>query len=957
MRAKRSIIVFVFSMLAAFAFASISYAETTFSAAWAQDSSGNWNIYQTVGNERKQVKNAWVCDDAVAGNGQNVWYLIDHSGAMVSAGLVKDGTGNYYSLETNHNGYYGMLRYQTGDYNCNGQTVHLELESVHNGSFAAIKNNDAIEKLKAIYGLPDVSQINNSNIFYTSAWVKTTTKGTGGPGGGGGSSGGGSNGGTSSGGNPGSQNSYDVEDFYGDIGDYSVSSEKQAKVNSVIKDFVDTYITIGMTDFEKEMTIIQWMVENITYDEVNYRNKTIPQDDYTTYGALVNRICVCDGYAHAFVDICDACGITARRISNYGHAWNLIRLDGDWYHVDVTWEDPIGNSIYGFGNLRNQYINLTDTEIAASHAHWHESTPAAMGRKYGHLVVERWIQTGELEDPDVLEEEQRISIEQMFAKIEKDGGKVIIYSNTKQVADEIVDFLSPLVDERMEIYPKIAIRFVPPLYTRSRLGDYNTVTSICKEIAEIVNNALMAKYPGIIEKKILSLSAAYTGDLVIYGIGRTQFHYTTGNRAKLNYTIKYVVTGTDTLINEISGIAEIDADVIVPACPDGYDYDGYSLEENSNIMVKFDENSPIKYHIESFRIQTRKDAELTINIRPKGKKWITFNCTDQEGRTILRTGRYYDNDDPGSFDPPEISGFVCNREHANKVISRWNHKSTFTIDYYKFDCMFTLQYVNEETGEVILSREVEYASGVDYYVKVPEALLNEQGYYFKNKDALLTGEDYSKIYKVTGGKTYKVNICPIIEYKIGFYNTLYQLVATRTEKAPYYTYTSYKESDFSDLTDYEAYSVTNGHVYTSDKPCVSVYVYELSREHTYKLSFYDSYHEITQPSVELTGLTHGTVIHVADYIDDDIMIVNPEDETITVRDFSTTYRIFYIRIAKKPSELLGAGASAKNAPEDPAPTLGENKMLRPDCFAEPFVVNGTEEYMTVEAAEAVERKE
>ncbi len=139
-----------------------AYAASTFSEYWYQDGSGAWHIKDGNGN---MVTNAWLCDDAVASNGQNVWYLIDGSGNMVSAGLVQDGTGNYYSLETNHNGYYGMLRYQSGNYD----GINLDLESSHSGSFAAIKNQDGIEGLKAKYGLTTVN-ISNSNCVYTSSF-------------------------------------------------------------------------------------------------------------------------------------------------------------------------------------------------------------------------------------------------------------------------------------------------------------------------------------------------------------------------------------------------------------------------------------------------------------------------------------------------------------------------------------------------------------------------------------------------------------------------------------------------------------------------------------------------------------------------------------------------------------------------------------------------------------------
>ena len=139
----------------------LSYA-STFSEFWYQDTQGNWHIQDQNGN---MVTNAWLCDDAVPSNGQNIWYLIDSNGNMVSAGLVQDQTGNIYSLETSHNGYYGMLRYKSGAYD----GVYLDLESSHGGSFAKIKNQEGVTGLQGIYGLTQVN-IDNSNCVYTSSF-------------------------------------------------------------------------------------------------------------------------------------------------------------------------------------------------------------------------------------------------------------------------------------------------------------------------------------------------------------------------------------------------------------------------------------------------------------------------------------------------------------------------------------------------------------------------------------------------------------------------------------------------------------------------------------------------------------------------------------------------------------------------------------------------------------------
>ena len=139
----------------------LSYA-STFSEYWYQDNQGNWHIKDNNGN---MVTNAWLCDDAVGSNGQDVWYLIDANGNMVNTGLVQDQTGNIYSLETSHNGYYGMLRYKSGAYD----GVYLDLESSHGGSFAKIKNQEGVTGLQGIYGLTQVN-IDNSNCVYTSSF-------------------------------------------------------------------------------------------------------------------------------------------------------------------------------------------------------------------------------------------------------------------------------------------------------------------------------------------------------------------------------------------------------------------------------------------------------------------------------------------------------------------------------------------------------------------------------------------------------------------------------------------------------------------------------------------------------------------------------------------------------------------------------------------------------------------
>ena len=175
--------------------------------------------------------------------------------------------------------------------------------------------------------------------------------------------------------------------------------------NNEIKFIIDNfanYITPTMSDFEKEITIIKYLVETVSYDENEIGNDDpFINDSYKAYGALVNGKAVCSGYAKAFDLLAKSYGlssiiVTGTATNSSGitepHAWNQIYLDGEWYNVDVTWEDPITNVKVGFNNLFNKYINRTDAEFAINHTR--DNGNICTATKYGKNVVAYYLNTG-----------------------------------------------------------------------------------------------------------------------------------------------------------------------------------------------------------------------------------------------------------------------------------------------------------------------------------------------------------------------------------------------------------------------------------------------------------------------------------------------------------------------------------------------------------------------------------
>ena len=219
---------------------------------------------------------------------------------------------------------------------------------------------------------------------------------------------------------------------------YLADDESQnTDVIKAIEEFILKFIKPEMSDFEKEMQIIKYLVATVSYDEDEEYNDT-PEitDSYKAYGALINHKATCSGYAKAFDLIAKTCGLSSIVVTGTAknskgieapHAWNQIYLDGEWYNVDVTWEDPNTNIEVGFNQLFNNYINGTDVDFSVNHErdNGHECTAT----KYGKKLVAYYLQTGIVDfngNLDVI----RKSYEQQIAKLanenKQDESKAIL---------------------------------------------------------------------------------------------------------------------------------------------------------------------------------------------------------------------------------------------------------------------------------------------------------------------------------------------------------------------------------------------------------------------------------------------------------------------------------------------------------------------------------------------------
>ncbi|MEE0800683.1 MAG: transglutaminase domain-containing protein, partial [Gemmiger sp.] len=122
------------------------------------------------------------------------------------------------------------------------------------------------------------------------------------------------------------------------------------------------------TDLEKVIYVHDWLVQNIAYDSANMN--TVILDDHNMRNALLEGRAVCDGYSKTYICVLNRLGIPAVLVtsSQLNHAWSLVQLDGQWYHVDCTFDDALCPTSDKLGRcLHSNLLTSTDWMLGSGH--------------------------------------------------------------------------------------------------------------------------------------------------------------------------------------------------------------------------------------------------------------------------------------------------------------------------------------------------------------------------------------------------------------------------------------------------------------------------------------------------------------------------------------------------------------------------------------------------------------
>lgn len=163
---------------------------------------------------------------------------------------------------------------------------------------------------------------------------------------------------------------------------YLTDLKKEMHVNKEVDKILAEIIKKDATEFEKVKAVHDYIVLNGSY------SSDTKNSQYIAYTFLTEKKGVCQAYALLMYKMLDELNLQVKYIKGYSnnerHAWILVNVDGSWYHVDPTWDDPIGNKK---DEVRYKYFMLTDKQMAKTHYWEQEEYPKAKSEKYKNFHV------------------------------------------------------------------------------------------------------------------------------------------------------------------------------------------------------------------------------------------------------------------------------------------------------------------------------------------------------------------------------------------------------------------------------------------------------------------------------------------------------------------------------------------------------------------------------------------
>lgn len=149
----------------------------------------------------------------------------------------------------------------------------------------------------------------------------------------------------------------------------SYTDDEIEAVNSQVENIYSRIVNENSPVRDNIKAVHDYIINNSKYDSARSDYNMLTYKSDIAYGPLLQGYGICGGYSDAMALFLERLGVTNYKVSSATHVWNAVYLDGKWYHLDLTWDDPVTSDHSDI--LQHEYFLLTTNQLLSKEIEEH----------------------------------------------------------------------------------------------------------------------------------------------------------------------------------------------------------------------------------------------------------------------------------------------------------------------------------------------------------------------------------------------------------------------------------------------------------------------------------------------------------------------------------------------------------------------------------------------------------
>lgn len=141
-------------------------------------------------------------------------------------------------------------------------------------------------------------------------------------------------------------------------------------INSKIDELYETLVNDNLSKQENINNIHNYIINSARYDSLRSEKNIVNYRSHIAYGPLFEGYAICGGYTDLMQLFLEKLNVKNYRISSNNHIWNALEIDNKWYHLDLTWDDPVSSD--GKDYLYHNYFLIDTNKLLIQEINEHQ---------------------------------------------------------------------------------------------------------------------------------------------------------------------------------------------------------------------------------------------------------------------------------------------------------------------------------------------------------------------------------------------------------------------------------------------------------------------------------------------------------------------------------------------------------------------------------------------------------